>query len=142
MLLFDKSIRRNRLKLANDLGGISVMKFCSKRLNNLKKKLTERKEKNRKILTIQLYLRVMQSAQLLDSFHDNLQFHQHIDMDVDTPLLLHIRLVHFQSNLEHENFMSYTKRVIYELFDSICRNTIIRHLYCNFLLYSILSCTQ
>lgn len=33
MLLFDKSIRRNRLKFANDFGGISVMKFCSKRLN-------------------------------------------------------------------------------------------------------------
>ncbi len=34
MLLFDKSIRLSRLKLANDFGGISVMKFCSKRLNN------------------------------------------------------------------------------------------------------------
>lgn len=32
MLLFDKSMRRNRLKLENAFGVISVMKFCSKRL--------------------------------------------------------------------------------------------------------------
>lgn len=34
MLLLDKSMRRNRLKLANALGVISVMKFCSNRLQN------------------------------------------------------------------------------------------------------------
>lgn len=32
MLLLDKSMRRNRLKLANAFGVISVMKFCSSRL--------------------------------------------------------------------------------------------------------------
>lgn len=32
ILLFDKSIRFNRLKLANAFGVISVIKFCSKRL--------------------------------------------------------------------------------------------------------------
>lgn len=32
ILLFDKSMRRNRLKLENAFGVISVIKFCSKRL--------------------------------------------------------------------------------------------------------------
>lgn len=32
ILLFDRSMRRNRLKFANAFGVISVMKFCSKRL--------------------------------------------------------------------------------------------------------------
>lgn len=32
ILLFDKSMRRKRLKFANAFGVISVMKFCSKRL--------------------------------------------------------------------------------------------------------------
>lgn len=32
ILLFDKSMRRNRLKFENAFGVISVMKFCSKRL--------------------------------------------------------------------------------------------------------------
>lgn len=74
--------------------------------------MTQKKRK-KKALTIPLYLRAMQSVQLSNSFHDNPQFHQHIGMDVGTRLSLHIRLVHFQSNLEHKNFMSYTKRVIY-----------------------------
>lgn len=32
MLLFDRSMRRSRLKFENAFGVISVMKFCSKRL--------------------------------------------------------------------------------------------------------------
>lgn len=35
ILLFDKSMRRNRLKFANAFGVISVMKFCSKRLHSM-----------------------------------------------------------------------------------------------------------
>lgn len=38
ILLLDKSMRRNRLKFANDFGGNSVIKFCSNRLYMRKKK--------------------------------------------------------------------------------------------------------
>lgn len=119
MLLFDKSMRRKRLKLEKAFGVISVMEFCSKRLKieNIKKKLffiqfhhifsihvyeklcsLDDKGPNgismgkgwTEVLTIQLFLLAIPMAHELDFSHDNQQFHQHNGMDVDNYSIHHI----------------------------------------------------
>lgn len=139
MLLFDKSIRRNRLKLENDFGGISVIKFCSNRLNNNVLFFINVCNEKRTFLTIQLYLQVKLLVLLLNSFHDNQQYHQHICMGADIRLSHHTRWEHFRSNLEQYEMKTLyhityeTNHKLYNITNPIRRNTIIRYLYCNFL---------
>lgn len=129
ILLFDKSMRRNRLKLENAFGVISVMKFCSKRLwkwklqkwNSFKRHFTQQNFKLKckyfafanfpwickcvalaLALTVRSFLPAIPMVPWLNSFHGNQQSHQHIGMDVDNCSYHHIRVVHFPLNLSIE----------------------------------------
>lgn len=107
ILLFDKSIRRNRLKLANAFGAISVMKFCSNRLyggiirqtnkkcDEIKVNVTRNSCKDVNMLTAQRFLLVALMAQPSSFFRDSRQFHRHNGMDVDNYSIRHIRPMHF-----------------------------------------------
>lgn len=111
MLLFDKSIRRSRLKFENAFGVISVMKFCSNRLKYemkcfvvvvktlLKNCIWHRWGKREKTRTIRTFLRVAPMAQRSDFSHGNRQFRPHIGMDVDNYSNRHTRPMHFQLGL-------------------------------------------